>query len=39
MESSRWRGPSRRVLLWSALATLVVAAGITALFVARNADG
>lgn len=39
MESSRSRGPSRRVLMWSALATLVVAGGITVLFVARNADG
>lgn len=39
MEASRPRIRSRRALMWSALGVLVIAAGLTVLFVARNADG
>src|SRR6266487_116579 len=38
MEAPRSRYSSRHALLWSALAVLVIGAGVTVLFVARNAD-
>jgi len=39
MEAPRSRNPSRHALLSSALVVLVIGAGVTVLFVARNADG
>jgi membrane fusion protein (multidrug efflux system) len=39
MEVARPRNRSRRVLWWSALGVIVIAGSLTAMFVARNADG